>query len=265
MDIVWKDIPFNLAENLTRLSQFMGAYTSVTMDKATKASTLLREKEERTTQLKQVLEAEKESANRQVVEKLKQLQQDMEVLKIRHEADISAKSMQLQEKQQSIERYKDVPTTEEFIKDALELNSLLMRQQENLCQKLSHITPYLTISDQWSDKEIDQRVEFNDLNPRISEFTEWQKKEDGKKANLPEIEETHKDILFTDWDARIKQVEIVVTRAAGVSKNNVKEINHILFTTNLIKEGNTKEMTDLTALYKYWQENVGSQRETITN
>ena len=47
MDIVWKDIPFNLAENMTRLSQFTGAYALATMDKATEVSTLLREKYER--------------------------------------------------------------------------------------------------------------------------------------------------------------------------------------------------------------------------
>ena len=67
----------------------------------------------------------------------------MEALIISHEADLSAKNMQLQELQQSLDRYKDVPTAEEFIKEALELNSLLVKQQEYFCQKLSHITPYL--------------------------------------------------------------------------------------------------------------------------
>ena len=47
MDIVWRDIPFNPAKNLTRLSQFTGAYATTTMDKASEVSTLLREKEER--------------------------------------------------------------------------------------------------------------------------------------------------------------------------------------------------------------------------
>jgi len=78
----------------------------------------------------------------------------MEILKISHENDISAKNMQLQEMQQSMERYKDVPTTEEFIKKALELNSLLVKQQGYFCQKMSHITPYLTTSDQLTDKAI---------------------------------------------------------------------------------------------------------------
>jgi len=40
-------------------------------------------------------------------------------------------------------------------------------------------------------------------------------------------------------------------------------VNHILFTTNLIKEGNTKEMLDLTALYKDWQEKAGIERKEI--
>jgi len=61
--------------------------------------------------------------NKQATEQLAQLKQSMEVLKISHKADISAKNMQLQELQKAMERYKDVPTTKEFIKEALELNS----------------------------------------------------------------------------------------------------------------------------------------------
>jgi len=49
------------------------------------------------------------------------------------------------------------------------------------------------------------------------------------------MEETHKDILFTDWHAQIKQAELVVARAVGVAKNIIKAINHTLHTTNLTK------------------------------
>ena len=65
-------------------------------------------------------------------------------------------------------RYKDVPTTKEFVKEALELNSLLMKQQEQFCQKISCITPYLATSDQLTDKTIHYRIEFTHLNTRIS-------------------------------------------------------------------------------------------------
>ena len=171
--------------------------------------------------------------------------------------------MQLQELQQAMEIYKDVPTTEEFIKEALELNSLLGKQQDYFCQKMSQITPYLTTSDRITDKEIDQRTEFTDLNTRISEFIELQEIEEGRKANLSEIDETHKDILFIDWDSRIKQVELTVAREAGVSKNIIKAVNHTLFVTNLLKEGNLKEMPDLGALHKIWQEKAKTLLDSV--
>lgn len=93
-------------------------------------------------------------------------------------------------------------------------------------------------------------MKFNDLNTKISKFIKWQESEKGKKSNLPDIQETHKDILFTNWDASIKQVELAVARVARVSKNIIKELNHTLFTTNLMKEGNSKEILDLTTLSK---------------
>lgn len=64
MDIVWKEIPFNPAENLTIFSQFTGAYATATMDKATEIFVLLKEKEEKIAQLEQQLETEKASVNR---------------------------------------------------------------------------------------------------------------------------------------------------------------------------------------------------------
>ena len=110
---------------------------------------------------------------------------------------------------------------------------------------MSHIAPYLITSDQLTDKVIDQRTEFTNLNTKISEFIEWQETKEGRKANLPEIEKIHKEIILTDFDVRIKQEELVVARVVGVSKNIVKVVNHTLFATNLVKEGNLKELPDL--------------------
>lgn len=47
MDIVWKDSPMDPLENLTRLSQFAGAYFMTTIDKETEVQMLLREKEQK--------------------------------------------------------------------------------------------------------------------------------------------------------------------------------------------------------------------------
>jgi len=64
-------------------------------------------------------------------------------------------SVKVQELQEAMEKYEDVLSVEEFIKEALELNSLLLRQQEQFFQKMSHIAPYLITNDQRMDKEIE--------------------------------------------------------------------------------------------------------------
>lgn len=128
---------------------------------------------------------------------------------------------------------------------------------------MSHIARYLITSDQLIDKVIDHRTDFNDLNKRISEFIEWQETEQGKRANFPKIKETHNDIPFTDWDARIKQAQLVVERASRVSKNIMKVVNHTLFATNMVKESNPKELPDLNDLQNRWRERAATQREAI--
>ena len=47
MEVVWKDTPSNSIENLTRLCQFTGAYTTTTMDKVEKVSVLVQEKDDK--------------------------------------------------------------------------------------------------------------------------------------------------------------------------------------------------------------------------
>ena len=123
--------------------------------------------------------------NKENAKQIVQLQQSLEVLNISHEANISAKNIQIQELQEAIAKYKYVLTVNEFIKEALELNSILSKHQDLFYQKMSHITPYLNSSDQLTDKEIDQRTEFNDLNTNISDYIEWQESEEGKSANMP--------------------------------------------------------------------------------
>jgi len=53
MDIVWKDSPIDPSDNITRLSQFAGAYAIVNIDKETEVQMLLREKENKILLLEQ--------------------------------------------------------------------------------------------------------------------------------------------------------------------------------------------------------------------
>jgi len=46
MDVVWKDTSIDPSKNLTKLSQFAGAYASATIDKVEEVINLIKEKEE---------------------------------------------------------------------------------------------------------------------------------------------------------------------------------------------------------------------------
>ena len=125
----------------------------------------------------------------------------MEILKISHENDLSIKNTLIKELREDLTKYEGIPTAEEFIKEALALNSLLSKQQNLSILQMSNIVPHLEISEQLTNIVIDQRIEFNELNTKIYDYIEWQDLEEGRRSNLPKIKETYKDILFTDWDA----------------------------------------------------------------
>ena len=129
---------------------------------------------------------------------------------------------------------------------------------------MSDIIPHLETSEQLTNTVIDQRIEFNELNRKIFDYIEWQDLEEGRKSDLPKIKETFKDIIFTDWDARVKQEELAIAREAGISKNMVKMINHILHTSGFIKEVNIKYVPDIRDLEQSWKDAGQLQEETLT-
>ena len=121
----------------------------------------------------------------------------MEVLKISHKNDLSSKNTLIKELREELTKYEGIPTVEEFIKETLALNALLSKQQNLFILQMSNIIPRLEISEQLNNTIIDQRIEFNELNTKISDYIEWQDSEEGRKASLPKIKQTFKYILFT--------------------------------------------------------------------
>ena len=46
MNVVWKDSEVNPSEDLTKLSQYAGAYTTTTIDKASEVNQMIKEKDQ---------------------------------------------------------------------------------------------------------------------------------------------------------------------------------------------------------------------------
>jgi len=45
------------------------------------------------------------------------------------------------------------------------------------------------------------RLEYEKIHKRVSDFITWKESEYGRKDDLPKLEESHKEILFADWDS----------------------------------------------------------------
>ena len=110
-------------------------------------------------------------------------------MQIQHQASLAEKDVRVQA---MIEKYKDNPQIDQFVKEALNLNAQLMQQKEVLCQKLSQINPYCEINGKLIREVVDMKLEYDKVHKRISDFITWQESEYGGKANVPKLEESHK-------------------------------------------------------------------------
>jgi len=72
-----------------------------------------------------------------------------------------------------IDKYKDNSKIDELIKEALNLNSQLMKQKEFLCRKISQISPYCEINDKLIGQVVDMRLEYDGIRKNISNFITW--------------------------------------------------------------------------------------------
>lgn len=134
-------------------------------------------------------------------------------------------------------KFKDNLQNDEFIKEVPSLNSQLMQHNEVLCQKISKISPYCETNDKLTNHFVDMRLEYDEIHKRISDFSTWKELEDGRKADLEKLEESHKDILFTDWDFWLKQAERETTIAVRTTNNIIEAINKIIHGTNMVMKG----------------------------
>ena len=125
-------------------------------------------------------------------------------MRIQHQASLIERDVQIQA---MTYKYKYNPKVNDFIKEVLSINSQLMQQKEVLCQKISQMSPYCEISDKLTSQVVDRRLEYDEIPKNIYEFITSKESEEGRKVDLPKLEESHKDILFTDWDSRLKQAE----------------------------------------------------------
>lgn len=70
----------------------------------------------------------------------------------------------------------------------------------------------------------------------ITTYLDWQDSDVGKAANLPRIQETYKDILFTEWHTQVMKAEMAASRCKLTASNMVDLVNNTLYLANMISQ-----------------------------
>ena len=143
-------------------------------------------------------------------------------MQVGYQKSLVEKEKQLQVMQ---EIQKDDPELTEFITESISLNNQLLQQQDILCQKISQWNSFCQESDKITNHVVELRHDYDLTNERVTDYLTWQKTEEGKRAGAPIINDSHKEMLFNNWDAQIKEAEKEAEEAATTAINIIDCVN----------------------------------------
>ena len=135
-----------------------------------------------------------------------------------------------------MDKFRDYPKLDQFKTKALAISKLLSRQLNELCQNMAQVEPLCEITSSLIDEGINLKVKFDDANEKISEFLSWQDSKQGRNANLPRVEERHREIWFSKWKKQLIKGERGTSRARTMVNNITQLVNDSLYATNLISD-----------------------------
>ena len=134
------------------------------------------------------------------------------------------------------EEHKDDLKLLEFISESISLNKQLLQQQDILCQKISQYNSFCQESEKITNHVIELRHDYDLTNERVTNYMAWKKTEEGRRARAPIINDSHKELLFNNWDVQIRKVEKAAEEAATATGNLTDCVNENFHKVNLILE-----------------------------
>ena len=157
-------------------------------------------------------------------------------LKATNEQVMKTKDEQISQLSLQIEEAKGNSQVAEFSAEASLVNNGLISQLKLLCQQISQAEPLCELTMAINQQVEKARNELDQDEEIISAFLDWKDFEQGKETNLPRIPETHKDILFTEWNSQIMKAERAASRCRVTSSNLIELINNTLYLSNMISQ-----------------------------
>lgn len=186
----------------------------------------------------------------------------MRKLQIFSEQEKKSKREQIVQMKDQIEKFKGYPQINEFRTKALEMTKAFSQKFDILCHNMSLAVPLCDISVSMIEKLVDARLELEKADERLSNFLSWQDSKEGKAANLPRIQESHKEILFSKWESQLMKVERDTSRCRETTNNLIELINNSLHLSNLITYFSPGKLPKVKLLEQHWKQEL-MQREKL--
>ena len=96
----------------------------------------------------------------------------------------------------------------------------------------------------------------------LTDFLSWQETKQGQAPKLPQILESHKEILLLEWQSQLMEAERAASRCSSANNNLVELINDTLYLSNSILECSPQRLPSVKALEQTWKQEL-EQREIL--
>jgi len=113
------------------------------------------------------------------------------------------------------------------------------------------------------DQVVNTRLEFEDADDKVTNYLSLQSIEDGRVAKLPKIEESHKEILFSEWETQLIKEERDTSRARAIMNNVIELVNDNLHGANLIFGCSPGKLPKAKVLEKQWKKDLDNKEEQL--
>ena len=210
----------------------------------------------------QVLQQQLQQAhgNSEAQIQFEKLQQEFQQMQIGYQKSLAEKEKQIQIMQ---EMHKYDPKLTEFISEYISLNNQLLQQQDILCQNISQWNSFCQESDKITNHVVELQHDYDLTNERVTNYLAWKNTEEGKRVGAPIINDSHKEMLFNNWDAHIKIAEQAVEEAATTASNITDCVNENFHKVNLISETIPGYLPQAQQLQTGWKHKTEENEKSI--
>jgi len=198
------------------------------------------------------------------MKKQKELSEALARLKAMNEQMRKTKDERIAQLSQEVEKFRSLPKAAEFRTKALQINKALITQLKLLCRNISLAEPLCEITTSIVDKSVEARQDLEQADETLTNFLSWQESSEEQASDLPKILESHKDILFLEWQTQLMKAERETSRCQLSTSNLIEFVNDTLYLSNMISQCNLGKLTSAKALEQTCSQELEKNGRLIT-